>query len=155
MAVADDPVSDGADGRDARTGRFAAGNKYGKGNPRMVQLARLRDQLRSAATTRRVRAILDGLLADAETGDQQARRLVLEYVIGRPREQAPEVAIALPDLSTAAGIAEAHRAIVAAAAAGEVRPDDAERIAGLVQRAADASVLADLEARLAALEARP
>jgi phosphoserine phosphatase len=66
----------------------------------------------------------------------------------------PSVAtIELPEITSAAGIAEAHRRIVEASAAGELDLDDAARLAAGVERLASATIVAELHQRLERLEA--
>jgi hypothetical protein len=71
------------EGRDA-SGRFAAGNRLGKGNPHARRMAALRQAFLSVATEERMKALGEKLYAQAVRGDWQAAKLFLLVVIGRP-----------------------------------------------------------------------
>ena len=70
-------------GRDA-DGRFAAGNRLGKGNPHARRMASLRQAFLSVATEERMKALGEKLYAEAVGGDWQAAKLFLLFVVGRP-----------------------------------------------------------------------
>jgi hypothetical protein len=82
------PLAPAAEGRDSSSGRFAAGNRYGKGNPHARKMAALREAFLSAATEERMRELGEKLFAAALAGDWQAAKLLLPFVIGRPAEAA-------------------------------------------------------------------
>lgn len=137
------PTTDGRDGR----GRFAAGN------PGRPQGARHK-------ATRAVEALLEGE-AEALTrtainaalgGDVTALRLCLDR-IAPARKDAP-VAVDLPPMASAADAAEAMAAVVAQAAAGDITPGEAAAMAGLIEAYRKTLETTDLEARIAALEAK-
>ena len=79
----DDPSTNGGNGRDPRTGRFAKGNSGGPGNPNAQHVAKLRDGFRSACTLADVRAICRRLVAMAKKGNVLAAREVLDRTIGK------------------------------------------------------------------------
>ena len=79
----DDPSTNGGNGRDPRTGRFAKGNTGGPGNPNAQHVAKLRDGFRSACTLADVRAICRRLVAMAKKGNVLAAREVLDRTIGK------------------------------------------------------------------------
>lgn len=133
------------EGRDGK-GRFA------RGNPGRPRGARHR-------ITRAVEAILDGE-ADALTrravelamdGDTVALRLCLER-IAPPRKDAP-VTFDLPAVASAEDASTAMSALLAAVAAGDITPTEATAVAGLVETWRRTKETADIEARIAALEA--
>src|SRR5262245_50476209 len=72
-----------ARGRDA-SGRFAAGNQGGPGNPYARQTAQLRVAVLETMNETEVRLITQRLLTLALQGDLQAIKLVLAYAIGKP-----------------------------------------------------------------------
>lgn len=88
----------------------------------------------------------------ALAGDTTALRLCLER-IAPPRKDAP-VQVQLPDIRTAADLPAAIAALLQAVAAGEVTPNEGERLARLVGEAGRAIDLAEIEERLSALEAK-
>ena len=105
-------------------------------------------------------ALLDG---DAEAltrkavdlaldGDVTALRLCLERICP-PRRDRP-MSFALPPLETAADAPKAIAAIVAAVADGTVTASEAAELATLVERFVKTVEVAELEARIVALEER-
>jgi hypothetical protein len=78
------PVTPAADGRDAATGRFTAGNSAGKGNPHNRQVGRLKSALLSAVSEEDMRRLGAQLLAQALAGDAAAAKLLLAYTLGKP-----------------------------------------------------------------------
>jgi hypothetical protein len=72
------------EGRDASSGRFTAGNHFGKGNPHARRMASLRQAFLSVATEERMRALGEKVYAEAIAGDWQAVKMFLMFVIGRP-----------------------------------------------------------------------
>jgi hypothetical protein len=73
------------EGRDAG-GKFAIGNRFGKGNPHARRMADLRQAFLSAATEERMRELGEKLFTAALAGDWQAAKLLLPFVIGRPTD---------------------------------------------------------------------
>ncbi len=78
-------------GLDPVTGKFAPGNKLGKGNP----LANITNKLRGtllktiAASPNDLKEIIEGLIQQAKRKDAlgfAAKKLILEYVEGSPRQ---------------------------------------------------------------------
>ena len=84
-------------------------------------------------------------------GDTVALRLCLDR-IAPARKDAP-VVIDLPDINTADGTLKAGSAIVAAVASGDISPDEGQKLMSLIEIQRRQIETADLEARLAALEA--
>jgi len=83
------PSSNGPDGdragRDAQ-GRFAAGNKLGKGNPFAARVAKLRSELLKAVTPADIRGVVRKLITQAKSGDLPAIKELLDRVLGKPLE---------------------------------------------------------------------
>ena len=79
------PSTNGANGRDSR-GRFVKGNRGGPGNPHARRVAKLRSALLRAVSADEVRGIVQALVSKARAGDVPAARMLLEYVIGRPKQ---------------------------------------------------------------------
>jgi hypothetical protein len=67
-------------------GRFAVGNRLGKGNPHARRMAALRQAFLSVATEERMKALGEKLYAAAVSGDWQAAKLFLLFVVGRPAD---------------------------------------------------------------------
>lgn len=72
--------------RDAK-GRFGLGNHAGRGNPMMIRAHQLRAALFASVTDADLREVIARMLADAKDGDQTSARLLLERLLGRPREE--------------------------------------------------------------------
>lgn len=72
-------------GRDAK-GRFAQGNKLGRGQPSAIarQTARLRQALHQSVTVADIREITTRLVAQAKAGDIPAVKILLERLLGQP-----------------------------------------------------------------------
>jgi hypothetical protein len=71
------------EGRDAG-GKFAVGNRLGKGNPHARRMAALRQAFLSVATEERLKELGEQLYAAAVRDDWQAAKLFLLFVVGRP-----------------------------------------------------------------------
>ncbi len=70
-------------GREAATGRFAAGNTFGQGNPHHRRVAELRSALLDAISPEDLRAIVEQLVQKAKAGDVAAAREVLDRIFGK------------------------------------------------------------------------
>ena len=128
-------------------GTFAPGNSLGgktKGARHKATLA--------------VEALLDGQ-ADQLTqkavdaalqGDMTAMRLCLERICP-PRKDRP-VAFELPEMRSAENAANVMSGILAAVADGEITPDEAKGVAGIVEVYRKTLETTELETRLQALE---
>ena len=139
------------------TGKQQAGGKFRRGqsgNP-SGRPAGARHKV-----TRAVEALLEGQ-ADALTqkaidmalgGDGPALRLCLDR-IAPPRKDSP-LSFALPPITSAADTVTASASLLAAVAGGEVTPDEAGRVMALLTAHKSLVEAGDLEARIAALEAK-
>lgn len=67
-------------------GKFLPGNRAASGNPRNSKAQRLRGVLIERLTVTRMQAVADALIREAEAGDLQAIRELLNRVCGRPAE---------------------------------------------------------------------
>lgn len=83
-------------------------------------------------------------------GDSTALRLVLERIA--PVRRGRPVTFTLPDIARPADIPAALSLILQATAAGELTPDEAATIAGILETKRRAIELVEVEARIAALE---
>ena len=79
------PSTHGRDGRD-RQGRFARGNREGRGNPLAGRAAKLRAIALEAVTFEDMRTVIKKLVALAKEGDVAAARELLNRVLGPPVE---------------------------------------------------------------------
>jgi hypothetical protein len=67
-------------------GKFLPGNRAASGNPRNAKAQRLRSVLIERLTVAKMRAVSDALIREAESGDLQAIRELLNRICGRPAE---------------------------------------------------------------------
>lgn len=135
--------------RKARAG--TRGRPFEPGNPGRVPGSRNRATVAAAA-------LLDGE-AEALTrkvielgldGDTVALRLCLERLVP-PRKDAP-VQIELPPIGTVADVVGASAAVLDAVSAGDITPDEAGRVMGLLTAHKAIVEVGELERRIAALE---
>ena len=96
--------------------------------------------------------IVAAVLVQAKAGDLTAARLILDRVAPVPRDR--RVQLDLPATGTAAGIAQAQAAVVAAVAGGELRPSEGAALADLLELRRRSMETAEFEALILALESR-
>ncbi|MBI1182115.1 MAG: hypothetical protein GC201_16345 [Alphaproteobacteria bacterium] len=128
-------------------GRFAPGNPgRPKGSRHKITLAveRLLDGQAKALTQKAIDLALGG--------DMQALRLCLERLL--PPRKDRTVEIALPAISDAEDHPRALAAVLAAVAAGQLTPAEAQQFGAVLEMHRKALETADLEARIRALEQR-
>jgi hypothetical protein len=97
-------------------------------------------------------ALTQAAISKALEGDTTALRLCLDR-IAPPRKDAP-ITFQLPAIATAADTVSASSSLLSAVAAGEVTPDEAGRVMALLTAHKALVEAGDLEARIAALEAK-
>jgi hypothetical protein len=109
-------------------------------------------------TTRAAQELLDGkaqaltlkAVELAQDGNVVALRLCLERLIP-PRKDRP-INLKLPHVAGVGDIPEALGAILEAVAGGEITPQEGQSVAGMIEAYRKGVELADIEARLTALE---
>ena len=128
-------------------GRFAVGNEGSPGRPLgRGAVAEMRDAL---ATD--LHKIIDTLKAQALAGDPQAIRIILDRVLPSLRPVELPAVLALP---VGASLAEQARAVVQAAADGELTPAQAAQIVAALGGVAKIIETTELVERIEALESR-
>ena len=80
-----------------------------------------------------------------------ALRLCLERIC--PPRKSLLISIGLPKVETAKDVAAAHATVIEAMAVGDISPDEAGTIAGVLEAKRKSLETVDIEERLAALEA--
>jgi hypothetical protein len=95
-------------------------------------------------------AISRKAIEKALEGDTTALRLCLERIYP-PRKSRP-VALELPAIETAEDVAKAHGTVIAAMAVGDITPDEATAVAGVLEAKRRSIETCELEARMTALE---
>ena len=109
-------------------------------------------------TTLAMEELLDGeaevitrkAIEKAKDGDMAAIRLCLERIL--PTIKSRPIEIDLPPVETAEDITAAQGAVIAAMARGEITPDDASTVAGVLEAKRRAIETVELEKRLDILE---
>jgi hypothetical protein len=79
------PSTHGTNGKD-QNGRFAAGNRLGRGNPLAGRAAKIRAVLLKHLTPKDAGTIADTLIRQAKEGDLASIRELLDRTIGRPAQ---------------------------------------------------------------------
>ena len=127
--------------------RGASGNPSGKpaGSRHKATLAA--EALLDGEAEKLTRKAIEMALA----GDATAMRLCLDRLVP-PRRERP-VTFPLPEIKRAADIIDATSALASAVATGELVPGEAAALSSLLGNVAKAIELADIEERLARLEA--
>jgi hypothetical protein len=136
-------------GRD-QAGRFrpgASGNPAGKRRGSRNRTSIMLDALAS----QHAETVVGRVIVAAAKGDMTAAGLLLSRIWPVPKSR--RVRMKLPELTSAADGAAALATLVAATARGELAPDEAGALAGLIRAHGDALALTDIEVRLARLEA--
>jgi hypothetical protein len=85
-------------------------------------------------------------------GDTTALRLCLERIV--PAAKSRPIKIAVPPVNTMADVLEAQAVAIQAMADGEITPDEAATIAGVLEAKRRAIETVELEKRIAALEGK-
>ena len=121
-----------------------SGRPQGSRNKATLAMEGLMDGQAEAITQKAVDLALEG--------DTTALRLCLERILP-PRKSRP-VNIALPEVTTAEGVAEAQAAVVQAVAGGELTPEEGIALTGILEARRKAIETQDHESRISALESR-
>ncbi|MFN0166704.1 MAG: DUF5681 domain-containing protein [Bryobacteraceae bacterium] len=121
------------------------GRKAGSRNRATIALQRLLEGEGEAITRKAVEMALGG--------DSTALRLVFERILPAPKDR--PVIVDIPTLTGVATARDAIGRIIEQAAAGRLTPSEARTFAELVGTHMEASVLMDLEHRVASLERKP
>jgi hypothetical protein len=123
-----------------------SGNPSGRPKGSRAEAFAILDNMAAEAAER----VLQALVAKAEEGDARAADLVLRR--SWPERKGRPVQFAMPTLCSAASLTEAMSAVAAAMAAGEISPDEAVAVAGVLEIQRKVIALEDHEERLKAIE---
>ncbi len=104
------------------------------------------DAIDSEATEKVIRAVQE----KAEKGDMHAAAILLARTW--PRRRGRPVRLDLPPVTLAAGVVQAQAAVIAAMAGGEISPEEAASVAGVLEQQRRAIETDDHERRLQELE---
>ena len=124
--------------------RYQKGKPPGPGRPpgSRNQSTLLFDEIGSEGTERLIRVVREC----AEGGNMRAASIVLARTW--PHRRGRPVTLDLPDVATAAGRVAAQAAVIAAMAKGELSPDEAASVAGVLEAQRRALGTYELEQRL-------
>lgn len=134
------------EGRDT-AGRFRPGNP-GKPKGAKHRATQLAEEILKGG----IEDVAKVVVERARDGDLVAARIVLDRILPPAKER--PVLLALPDIASTEGVAEAQRCIVEAAASGEITPSEASTLSAIVEARRKALETQELETRIAALEAK-
>ena len=133
-------------------GEAHPGRPFQKGNPGRPKGARNRATVLAEALLRgEAEGLMRQAVDQALDGDTYALKLCLERLVPLRRERTVE--IDLPPIWTARDAAPAAGRITAMVGAGQLTPSEGQMLAGIVETQRRALETADLERRIAALEA--
>ena len=134
--------------KQTRGSPFKPGNKHGKGrlhgsrNKTTIAIEALLDGEAEALTRKAVDLALEG--------DMAALRLCLERIC--PPRKSRFIAIELPRVETAKDITAAHAVVIEAMARGDITPDEASSVAGVLDARRKSLETTEIEKRIEALE---
>jgi hypothetical protein len=130
--------------------KFEKGNRFSTGRQRGARNKSTRwlDELGRESTEK----VIGIVTREAEQGDMRAAAILLSRTW--PNRRGRPVALDLPDVETTGGIVQAQAAVIAAMAGGELTPDEAASVAGVLEAQRRAIEIHDHEQRLQALEAK-
>lgn len=129
------------------------GRPFQKGNPGRPRGARHKTTVLAEKLMQKdAKAIVETVLTAARNGDMTAAKIVLDRISPAPRDRS--IRFAMPAVSTADDIASAMSAILGAIAAGDLTPIEGQAVASLLEGFRKTLELAQLEARIVALESR-
>jgi hypothetical protein len=129
-----------------------ADGRFKPGNPGKPRGARHRaTALAEKLLSKDIEKVVEAVQAAAEAGDMVACKLILDRLAPPPKGRL--VIFNLPPINTAADAETAIGAVLTAVAAGKLTVDEGDKLAGIIERKAEATHLRELTDRLAALEA--
>ena len=120
------------------------GRPQGSRNKATLAIEALLDGQAEALTQKAVEKALDG--------DMQALKLCLERLC--PPRKSRLIQIELPEVETALDVTTAQGLVIAAMARGDITPEDASTIAGILEAKRRAIETVEIEERLTQLEAQ-
>ena len=98
------------------------------------------------------KALTRTCIKKALEGDMMALRVCMDRIL--PARKGRPITVALPEVSTIEGIVEALGVVTSAAAAGEITPNDAATLAGVLETKRKAIETQEIERRITAIEAQ-
>lgn len=143
-------ATENAGGKQGR-GRFKpgqSGNPAGKPKGARNQLTELAEKLLADDA----QAVAQTVISAAKGGDMTAARLILDRIL--PVRKGRPVNFELGTIATADDVTRAIGAVLAAMSQGDLTPDEAATVAGVLDQKRKAIETVELEKRLATIEAQ-
>ena len=136
-------------GRKSGPHRYKLGNPGGPGRPQGSRntASLVLDQLADGEAE----GIFAQVVASARGGDMKAADIILSRVW--PHRKGRPVAFSVPPVASPADVLEAHSAILVAVVNGQITPEEATLLSGLLENKRKALETVEIESRLAKLEA--
>jgi hypothetical protein len=125
-----------------------SGNPAGKPSGARHRVTVLAEKLMQGDCEAIVRAVIDA----AKSGDMTAARIVLDRIA--PARKGSPVSLTLPSVRNASDVADAMNVLLGEMADGEITPDEASIIAGILDARRRSIETVEHEARLSELEAK-
>jgi hypothetical protein len=142
-----------ADAPSRKNGPTTRGRPFVKGNPGRPKGARHRVTLLAEKLMQDdAKAIVEAVVAAAQSGDMSAARIILDRIA--PARRDSPVRLDLPEISSAADMVSAMSAVLAAVASGQISPSEGQAVAALLGYQRQALETAELAERMAEIERR-
>ena len=119
-----------------------------KGKPKGVR--HTATQISYALFEGNLHEVLATVLERAKGGDMTACRMIIDKVLPNTKDRS--ISLDLPLISDIGGVGDAQALILKAVAAGEITPNEGERIAAIIEARRRSIETIDLEARIGRLE---
>ena len=128
--------------KDTRFKKGNPGRKYGSRNKVSLAIDELLDGEAEVLTRKAIDMALEG--------DTVALRICMDRIC--PPRKSRTIEFELPPVKSATDVSEAHAAVINAMAQGEITPDEASTVAGILDAKRKSIETTELEARIAKLE---
>lgn len=119
-----------------------------KGKPKGVR--HTATQISYALLEGNLQEVLETVMGRAKNGDMTACRMILDKVLPNTKDR--PVTIDLPPINDLSGVGIAQAQILQAVAAGDITPNEGERMAAIIEARRRSIETIDLEARISRLE---
>jgi len=146
--------TDRSRGKDPKTGRFVKGNKCSKNRPGRTKASQFKAAITEALSPEQVSLLFRRMYQLAvQKGDIAAGRIILEYLIGKPKpSEAENCSFKLPSIESAHDIPSAATAVLAAFSQGTLDEKQALVTTSMLSTLMKSYELHDLAARIENLE---
>jgi hypothetical protein len=135
-----------------KNGRFKAGNPGSGGNPQLKKLGMYRKAIAAAVSEEDIQEIFEDLAGRSKNGDLEAIKVLLPYVLGKPKTMEESIAFTVGKFQTAADLVPVANNILEAISGGELTTDAAVKVVQILEVARRTIETAALEERIGALE---